>query len=368
MHVFVGIVGAALILLMLAEFFIAFLLPRRVKRDPRFARAAVRLLWHPWGWLGSRLPPVMGDTLLGVFGPLGLLAILALLSAGMILGFSVIYWAISSHLGSGGVASFGNDVYFSGGTFFSTSVASLPGQAGARILQVLEAAIGFSFLAIAIGYLPALFQAFSRRETSVSRLDPRAGSPPTAGALLERSSQRHGWKELDSYLREWESWMAELMETHLSYPILAYFRSQHVGQNWLAALTTVVDACAYAVVYGPYEDTEGAELTFRIGRHALADIALVFDAKATRAGPGPEQRQRLTADSLSELRATLENSGLHSEQSEEAASRLEELRASYEQSAIILSRFFRLPLPDWLPPEDVREYWRLTSGPRGTTV
>src|SRR5947209_17919889 len=99
-------------------------------------------------------------------------------------------------------------------------------------MQVVEAAIGLSFLGAVIGYLPALFQAFSRRETAVSRLDPRAGSPPSAGTLLERSGERGGWTELDEYLREWESWTAELMETHLSYPNLGYFRSQHVDQNW----------------------------------------------------------------------------------------------------------------------------------------
>jgi hypothetical protein len=229
------------------------------------------------------------------------------------------------------------------------------------VLQITEAALGFSFLAIAIGYLPALFQAFSRRETAVSRLDPRAGSPPSAGALLERSSQRGGWRELNDYLSEWETWTAELMETHLSYPILGYFRSQHINQNWLAALTTVVDACAYTIAYGPYEESEAAELTFRIGRHALADLAFVFDPRGTR--NAKLKRDRLTADSLRQLRSTLEDSGLHSPDSEEARQNLDELRTSYEPYALVLSNQLRLPLPDWLPPEDVQAYWRLATRP-----
>jgi hypothetical protein len=113
-------------------------------------------------------------------------------------------------------------------------------------------------LFIAIGYLPALFQAFSRREVAVSQLDPRAGSPPTAGALLVRSGQRGGWEDLDSYLKEWETWSAELMETHLSYPIIGYFRSQHINQNWVAALTAVVDTCAFSMAYAPASSVEAA--------------------------------------------------------------------------------------------------------------
>ena len=43
-----------------------------------------------------------------------------------------------------------------------------------------EAGIGLGLLAIVIGYLPIIYQAFSRRETSIVLLDARAGSPPTA--------------------------------------------------------------------------------------------------------------------------------------------------------------------------------------------
>jgi hypothetical protein len=360
-RVVAGVLGAVLILLMLAEFFSTFLLPRRVKRDPRVARGVFRAVWRPWRWLAGKFSPGTADTMLGVAGPLGLLTILAVLSLGMILGFSALYWAISTRLGTTHPGGFGNDFYYSGGTFFSASTASPPLHAGGKVLQIVEAALGFGFLAIAIGYLPALFQAFSRRETAVSRLDPRAGSPPTAGALLERSSQRGGWRELSDYLREWENWTAELMETHLSYPILGYFRSQHINQNWLAALTTVIDACAYTIAYGPYEESEAAELTFRIGRHALADLAFVFDPRHTR--NARIDRDRLGPDSLRQLRATLENSGLHAPESEQAQEKLSELRASYERYALVLSNQLRLPLPDWLAPQDVEAYWRLAARP-----
>ena len=360
--------GLTLMALAFAEYFSTFLLPRRVKRDPRIARGLFRTLWIPWRAAAARLRPVAADTMLGIFGPLGLLVILVLLSGGVILGFSGLYWGASTPFSAPQHGDYGSSLYFSAGAFASASNPFTPLSGLGKAMQVVEAGSGLVFLGIAIGYLPALFQAFSRRETAVTLLDPRAGSPPTAGALLVRSAERGGWAELDAYLREWETWTAELMETHLSYPILGYFRSQHVGQNWLAALTTVVDSCAYAMAYGPPEAIEAAELTFRLGRHALSDLAFVFvPLRRIKTDWPAQERQRLDAEALRELRSRLENSGLHSEDSEESARRLDELRASYEPFALVISRQLSLALPDWLPPEDVKEYWRLSAGRRSTT-
>ncbi|MGI8428884.1 MAG: two pore domain potassium channel family protein [Solirubrobacteraceae bacterium] len=354
-----GVISVLLLAVMLAEFFFVFLLPRRVKRDPRIARGLLLGLWVPWRAVAARLPRVAADTALGAFGPFGLLAILALLSIGVICGFCGLQWASSTQLGARHPASISGDLYFSAGVFFSASTPFLPSGALGKAMQVAEAATGFGFLAIAIGYLPALFQAFSRRETAVSRLDPRAGSPPSAAALLERCGRRGGWHALNEYLREWESWTAELMETHLSYPILGYFRSQHVNQNWLAALTTIVDASAYAIAYGPHEAIEAAELTFALGRHALADLTYAFGWHRTEPAAGLASA-RLSTEGLTELRSRLDASGLHGADRDESAQRLERLRSSYEPYAIAISRQLALALPDWLPGT-VQENWRAAA-------
>jgi hypothetical protein len=358
-HVVVGIVGAALVALMLIEVFTAFLLPRRVKRDPRIARGVLRTIWRPWRWAATKLSDASADAVLGIFGPIGLLVIIGVASAGVILGDAAIYWANAGHLGVLQHPDFGDYLYFSAGAFVSASAPFTPVTGLGKAVQIFEAATGLAVLGISIGYLPALFQAFSRRETAVSRLDPRAGSPPTVAALLERSSLRGGWRDLDEYLREWETWTAELMETHLSYPILGYYRSQHVRQNWLAALVTVVDACAYAMAYGPEDAIEAPEITFRIGRHALSDLSLAYNRRTTVDHRDLRGRNRLTPEMLQELRARLENSGLHSEGREGSEQQLNELRASYEPYAVAISDWLRLALPDWLS-EDVRKYWQLT--------
>ena len=360
MRILVGILSFGLILLMLAEFFVIFLLPRRVKREPRIARQFIRALWRPWRAGAARMPRTAADTVLGIFGPLGLLVILAVLSSGIVLGFAGLHWANHSNLDGPGSIGFGDDLYFSTGSFLSASTPMSASNAFADVLEIAEAACGFAVLFIAIGYLPALFQAFSRRETAISQLDPRAGSPPTAGALLVRSSERGGWRELDTYLHEWETWTAELMETHLSYPIIGYFRSQHINQNWLAALTAVVDTCVFTLAYAPEEESsDGAQFTYAIGRHALADLAYTFRARVSADTP-----DRLPPEDLAQLRSQLEGSGLRLAENSGAEERLRELRKSYEKYVIAISRQLALPLPSWLPPEETIENWRLASARR----
>jgi hypothetical protein len=293
------------------------------------------------------------DTMLGIFGPLGLLFVLAFLAMGVIVGFAGLHWAERSDLGVADPANFGNDLYFSAGSFFTASTVGQPTGGFAKVLQIAEAASGFAVLFISIGYLPALFQSFSRREAAISQLDPRAGSPPTAGALLERSGER-GWGDIDAYLREWETWAAEVMETRLSYPIVGWFRSQHVNQNWLAALTTVVDASAFSIAYAPGRSV-GAEMTFAIGRHALSDLAFTY---RTAVPKGPIDR--LPNDDLDQLLSRLRASGLELEQGEPAHEKLTTLRSSYERYAVAIADRLALALPGWLPGEDAVEYWRLS--------
>jgi hypothetical protein len=352
MRALIAIPAIALIATMLYEFFVSFLLPQRVKHEARFARAILVRLWRAWRWGAARLHGTGGDTWLGLFGPIALLTMLATWVVGLVVGFAALQWAFDVHLSSGGT-SIADDLYYSAGNFFSAAT-SLNASGGARVIEIAEAMSGYLVLFGAIGYLPALFQAYSRREVAVSQLDPRAGSPPSAGTLLYRSAHRGGWPDLDAYLAEWENWAAELMETHLSYPQLAFYRSQHVNQNWLAALVTVLDTSAFAIAVAP-ERTTAAEVTFAIGRHALADLAYSFRAPAR-----PNTSERLDAETFERLRAKIEEAGLDVVEPERARAKLDELRELYEPYALALSNELALPLPAWIRDER-QENWRITA-------
>lgn len=358
MHVLVGLLGALLVALMLLEIFLAFLLPRRVKRDPRMVRRVFDVAWPLWRRLSRMLPAQAADTMLGFYGPAGLILNLVLWVAVMMLGYACLQWAGGSHLQAGRPVGFGHDLYFAAATMAASGPGGMAAHTTfARVVQVIDAGTGLAVVAIVIGYLPSLYQAFSRREATVSQLDARAGSPPSAGRLLVRSSQRGGWAALNSYLSSWEMWVAELMETHLAYPVLAFFRSQHVNQNWLAAMCTLLDTCALAVCAAPAGSVDSARFTFAIARHAVADLSYSFHVQAT---PPPEDR--LPRDDLHELLAQLREGGTEPGADEDTiAARLARMRALYEPYIYALSLQLELSLPPWLAPESPSDNWRTTE-------
>jgi hypothetical protein len=356
MHLVVGLLGLLLVGLVLVEFFLVYLLPRRVRRDPQFARQLNVVVWNMCRAAVRRLPPKTADTVLGFFGPVAVLTTLSGWVAGLILGFAAMDWATGARVGAAR-ASFGDDLYYSAGALFSVTTNVSPAGGLARVLRVAEAAAAYGVIFVVIGYLPALYQAFSRRETKVSLLDPRAGSPPSAGALVVDCGQHGSWADVDAYLEKWEEWTGDLMESHLSYPVLTHFRSQHVNQSWLGALTVIMDAAALALAAAPAGSAENAEMTYRMGRHALSD--LTFTLRVKPVAPGQE---RLTPDKLGELLGELDRVNLPYEDPDAIAGRLAELRATYEPYAQALGEYLVLDLPEWLAPEPAANwkggYWR----------
>jgi hypothetical protein len=339
MRVVGAVVGVIVIGLMLAEFFVTFMLPRRVRRDPRIARGLVRLLWRPWRAVARQLSPSSADTFLGFFGPLALLSQLMTWAVGLILGFALLEWAAVG-------GAFGHGLLFSSGLFLSAESAS--GSTALHVLALFEAATAIGVLFIVIGYLPAVYGSFSRREIAVSQLGTRAGAPPAAGAILCRAAQREQWRELEGDLRAWEEWAAELMETHLSYPILGWYRSQHVNQNWLAALTAMVDVAAFMTAVEADGEIEAAEITYAIGRHAISDLALQYRVR-------PRHAQRLAEVDFDRLYDAVEAAASRPVGREEARKRLSELTRAYEPKAQGLADLLALELPQWLRAEDMKE-------------
>src|SRR5205814_8108714 len=218
-------------------------------------RAFYRLLWTPWSAAAKRIPPGnRRENVLMVFGPFSLLLLIALWALGLIVSFALLHWGLGSQLtGPDARSGFGVDLYMSGTTFFTLGLGDVtPRTTLARALTVLESGMGFAFLALVIGYVPLISQAFSRREVSISMLDASAGSPPTAAQLLRRHF-RDDDADIRGLFRDWERWSAELLESHVSFPVLAYFRSQHDNQSLVAALTTILDVCSLVMtrIEGP---------------------------------------------------------------------------------------------------------------------
>ena len=229
-------------------------------------------------------------TFLSYFGPLSLLVLLSFWALGLIVGFALLHWSLGTPLNGAGDdrPDLGLYAYFSGVTFFTLGYGDVtPVGSLGRALAVLETGIGFGFLAVVIGYLPVLYQAFSRREVTITLFDARAGSPPTAGTLLARNARYGDLELLAQLLAEWERWAAEVLESHLSFPVLSFYRSQHDNQSWLAALTAILDASALVVSGVPGPVRTQAYLTFAMARHVAVDLCQAVSAPPGRAARGP---------------------------------------------------------------------------------
>ncbi len=229
------VVGLVLVSAGLWDAFETVVLPRRVSRRVRIATLFYQLTWRPYAAVASHVrDETRRENYLSFYGPLSLILLVGVWAVVLVLGFAVLQWAAGPGLSvPDGQADFGIEVYFSGTSFFTLGLGDVIPHTGlTRALTVVEAGTGFGFLALVIGYLPIVYQMFARRETNVSLLDQRAGSPPSAAELLRRNVDQGDVTTLIQLLRDWEVWVADLLESHLSYPTLAYFRSQHENQSW----------------------------------------------------------------------------------------------------------------------------------------
>jgi Ion channel len=348
--------GVITILVVFWDAFETLILPRRVSRRLRLARIFFGTTWNLWvRTSGMFRRPQRRENHLSFYGPLSLLFLVAVWGAGMILGFALL------QLGGGrarppGSGGFLTLLYMSASTFFTLGLGDVtPANSFARMITVVESGAGFTFLALVIAYLPVLYQAFSRREIRISMLDERAGSPPSAAELLGRRGSSYAETGV-AFLRDWELWSAELLESHLSYPVLGYFRSQHDNQSWLAALTVLLDGCSL-VITGIEGISDGqARLTFAMARNAAVDLASTLGTPPV--APSPD---RLPTEDLEQLRHMLAGRGLILAAGDEADSVLSNLRASYEPYVNALSRHLRMPLPSWLAPAGAADNWEVTA-------
>jgi Ion channel len=357
--------GLFLILMVLWEGFETIILPRRVTRRFRLTRFFYRSTWRPWARLvHACVPARRRETWLSFFGPASPLILLSLWAGAMITGFALLQWAAGSVLlPRGGSGGFLTDLYLSGTTFFTLGLGdAIPGNGLARLLVVIESGMGFAFLALIIGYLPALNQTFSRREVSISLLDARAGSPPTAGEILRRHGRPASREALAQLLHQWERWSAELLEEHLSYPVLAYFRSQHQNQSWMAAMTAILDTCALVMAGVEGTCERQAELTFAMARHAVSDLCLVF-----RARPRETNLERLPPEEFAALKTILAEAGIGLREGA-LEEKLAELRGSYEPYVLALAAHFRFSVPPWVAGEGRTDNWQASRWEGGTIV
>jgi hypothetical protein len=350
----------ALICWVLVDSLETIVVPRRVVHKFRFARFYYRTAWRTWGALSQIFPAgKRREALLSWFGPLSLLGLFAAWMVGLVVGFALLNWGLKLPLHAPEPhATFFTYFYMSGVTFFTLGYGDVtPAAALGRFLAVVETGMGFGFLAGLISYLPVLYQAFSRRETTIALLDARAGSPPSAAQFLLRLIRSKHLDTVDPFLAEWERWSAELLESHLSFPLLSFYRSQHDNQSWLSALTTILDTCSLLIIGIKDSDAHQAQLTFAMARHAAVDLALVMNV-----APLAPEVDRLPAEQLLYLRMQLRDAGFELRDGEASEARLKKLRGMYEPFVNALAERLLFNLPPIMPDVAAADNWQRSAG------
>lgn len=337
---------------MLVDALNTLVLARRTRHVFRIARFYYQVTWRPFAAVARNIQsPLRRESFLGVYGPVSLLLLIALWGIGLVLAFGLLQW-------SAGMKSprftptFAHDLYLSSRALVTLNDGD-PENGASQVLSVCEGGLGLAFLGMVVGYLPILYQSFARREMAISLLDARAGSPPSAGGLL-RSTPFEPERVIQQ-LEKWEAWMAHLLESQISFPMLGYFRSQHPNQSWLTALVAIVD---YAVLIGITSKGSlrlQAGLTAAMGRHVLSDVVVIFGLEqACGQTPSPRLGER-----IEQLRHGLGERPEMFDVKALSAALLNEQIGGYEPQAAAVSTYFLMSLPAAVPDRAVRSDWRV---------
>jgi hypothetical protein len=360
MHWWASIFGILLIFAILMDAFETVVLPRRIKRHFRIASWFYKNTWGFWVRVGRRIKAAnRREGFLAYYGPLSLIVLLGFWALGLICGFACVQYGLGEHVSLGNEPiTFGKVLYLSGETFFTLGYGDItPNNAAARALSVLEAGMGFAFLGVVVGYLPVIYNSFATREIEIALLDARAGSPPSAAEFLGRLGCCPEQTVLDQIFRDWERWCADLLSSHISYPVLVFFRSQHPNQSWLSAVTAMLDVTSLIIAGVDGIHPDQAKLTFAMARHAVVDLSQTVKAEYS-----PQDLERLTTEEMTRLRTDLISHGVNlSSQNDGADERLSELRILYEPYVYALSRRLLMTLPPWIHADPKKDNWK--SGP-----
>jgi Ion channel len=359
MRVLEVIAGIAILFGVLLDAFETVVLPRRATRRFRLARLFYRTTWTIWRTFARSIrSPKLRETILSYYGPSSLLALISVWAVALVFGFAFLLLAAGPPAASlAGQFDFFSAIYMSGTNFFTLGLDdAIPKTSWSRFLSVFEAGIGFGFLAAIIGYLPVIYQGFSRREVAVVLLDARAGSPPSAAELLRRHAHPLAGESLTQLFRDWERSSADILESHISYPVLLYYRSQHDNESWLGALTAILDASALTIVSISAPCTKQAQLTFAMARHAIVDLAQIF-----RAQPQAPEINRLPPADLLRIRELLTEAGLEFSSGPAEDEKLKKLRAMYEPYVNALSEYLAIALPPWIHKKAITDNWKTSA-------
>jgi len=355
-----GTAGVFLVVIILFDVFLTVVVPRRAPqlgRLLRLSRYVIAKLWTLWRWLGLRMSTTeRRESFLGAFGALSIIVLLAGWVAALVLGYGLILDSLKTQI-KPEPENLGTAIYFAGTALLTLGFGDFVALSGpARLTTLVAAASGLGTFAVVITLLYSLYGSFQRRETAVVVLEAGAGAPPSGVTLLETYALAGILDDLPRVFQDWQAWSAEVLDTHLAYPILAYFRSSHDNDSWISSLGAVMDAATLVLTTiedGPYG---WAKLSRAVGGHCLEDLVQYF-----RLEYQPEVG--VERDEFDEARQRLERAGFRLKDADQSWANFGRMRMDYAGRVNALARHWATPPAQWIGDRSPLRHRRLHAAP-----
>jgi hypothetical protein len=338
--VFVAL-GAIFVVLAFGDIFQSVIVPRPAGRALRPSALISRWGWRAWRWVGHRI----GDNerredFLGTYAPLLLVSLLIFWVAMLMFGYGLIFFGLRGELKP--EPDLGTALYFAGTSLLTIGYGDVvPVGGAARAVSLITGASGFGVVAIVTTFLFSIFGAFQTREAFVVLFTNRAGAPPSAIEMIETHSRLKIISNLEATMRESQLWMAQVMETHLAYPVLTYFRSTHDSISWIAVFGTVLDAATLTITTLDVPYKGEALILNRLGRHFVNDVSSYFRFE----GDGDAGVERAEFDIAYDR---LGAAGLPLHDRDTAWKQFSELRSTYASRLNQMAQYWRIPPAQWV--------------------
>jgi hypothetical protein len=352
--------GLLLVVIILYDVFLTVVVPRRAPRTGQRLRVSGYLisgLWSVWRWTGLRQSSSeRREAILGSFGALAVMLLLAAWIAALVVGYGLLLDALRDQVRPQ-PEDLGAALYFAGTALLTLGFGDFVGMSGlARTITLVAAATGLGMFALVITFLFTLYGSFQRREVAVVVLEAGAGAPPSGVTLLETYAVAGILGDLSQVFRDWQAWAAEVLDSHLAYPILAYFRSSHDNDSWISSLGAVMDAATLVLTTIEDGPKAWAKLSRAVGGHCIEDLALYF-------GLDGEPELGLERAEFEEARRRLARAGFRLQDADQSWANFSRLRLEYAGRINALARYWATPPAQWIGDRSPLKYPRLHTAP-----
>jgi hypothetical protein len=334
------IAGLAILGVVLWDIFQSIVVPRPTPGRIRISRYVVAPAWRAWRALGRRKrTPEARDSFLGLFAPGATVLLFAMWLALIVIADGLLLYALRAEIRPP-FANLFDAMYFAGTAVTTLGFGEIIAEGTAsRLVALVGAATGLGVVALVITFIFSLFASYQRREVLVVTLSARAKSPPSAVTLLETHARLEMIDELPRLFRDWERWVAEVLDSHVAYPLLGYFRSSHDNISWISALGAVLDSAALVVTTIKGVPRGQAQIVLRVGAHLVEDISNYI----ARAGDG----SAVAHDDFAAVHGRLAAAGYELEPLDRSWRAFERVRRTYAGRLDALADYWATPAPSW---------------------